>query len=71
VPATNPRWHLAQQVYNDAGHYEYDSMPNWAQLRQKASDELNKLFAKLRRPLRALTTLNGDLNALLQVEGVG
>jgi multiple sugar transport system substrate-binding protein len=67
----DPRWQLAQQVYTTAGHYEFDNMPNWTQLRQKASDELNKLFAGCGDPKAALDTMNGDLNAILKSQGVG
>jgi multiple sugar transport system substrate-binding protein len=66
----DPRWQVAQDAYAGSGHYEYDNMPNWTQLRQKASDELNKLFANCGDPAAALTTLNGDLNSLLKTQGV-
>jgi hypothetical protein len=67
----DPRWQLAQQVYTSAGHYEFDAMPNWTQLRQKASDELNKLFAGCGDPKAALDTMNGDLTTILKSQGVG
>ena len=67
----DPRWQLAQQVYTTAGHYEFDSMPNWTQLRQKASDELNKLFSGCGDPKDALDTMNGDLTTILKSQGVG
>jgi multiple sugar transport system substrate-binding protein len=71
VHGNDPRWQTAQQVYTAAGHYEWDDMPNWTQLRQKASDELNKLLAGCGDAQSALTTLNGDLNSLLKQQGVG
>ncbi len=67
----DPRWQLAQQVYTDYGHYEYDNMPNWTQLRQKASDELNKLLSSCGDTQAALDTMNADLNSILKTQGVG
>jgi multiple sugar transport system substrate-binding protein len=67
----DPRWQLAQQVYTSSGHYEFDNMPNWTQLRQKASDEFNKLLASCGDTQSALDTLNTDLNSILKQQGVG
>ena len=55
------QWQVAQQVYADAGHYEWDNLPNWTALRQKASAELNKLLSSCGDTRSALSTLNGDL----------
>jgi multiple sugar transport system substrate-binding protein len=71
VHGNDPRWALAQQVYQQAGHYEWDNLPNWTALRQKAADELNKLLSSCGDAQSALTTLNGDLNSLLKQQGVG
>jgi multiple sugar transport system substrate-binding protein len=71
VHGGDPRWQVAQQVYSQAGHYEWDNLPNWTALRQKASDELNKLLSSCGNTQAALTTMNGDLNSLLKQQGVG
>jgi multiple sugar transport system substrate-binding protein len=71
VHGNDPRWALAQQVYQQAGHYEWDNMPNWTALRQKAANELNSLLSSCGSAQSALTTLNGDLNTLLKQQGVG
>jgi multiple sugar transport system substrate-binding protein len=71
VHGGDPRWQVAQQVYNQAGHYEWDNLPNWTALRQKASDELNKLLSSCGDTQGALTTMNGDLDSLLKQQGVG
>jgi multiple sugar transport system substrate-binding protein len=70
VHAGDPRWTLAQQVYQQSGHYEADNMPNWTQLRQATSDALNGLVAKCGDPAAALNTLNDKLNTLLKQQGV-
>lgn len=70
VHNNDPRWALAQQVYEQAGHYEWDNMPNWTALRQKAANELNSLLSSCGDAQSALTTLNGDLNSLLKQQGV-
>jgi multiple sugar transport system substrate-binding protein len=71
VHGGDPRWTVAQQVYQQAGHYEWDNMPNWTALRQKAANELNSLLSSCGNAQSALTTLNGDLNSLLKQQGVG
>jgi multiple sugar transport system substrate-binding protein len=71
VHGNDQRWQLAQQVYTQSGHYEFDNMPNWTQLRQKASGDLNKLFASCGDTQSALTAMNSDLNAILKQQGVG
>lgn len=65
------RWQVAQQVYADAGHYEWDNLPNWTALRQKASAQLNKLLSSCGNTQSALTALNSDLNSVLRQQGVG
>jgi multiple sugar transport system substrate-binding protein len=67
----DPRWQLAQQVYLGSGKYEFDNMPNWTQLRQKASDDLNKLLASCGDTKAALDSMNSDLNSILKTQGVG
>ncbi|NUR28734.1 MAG: sugar ABC transporter substrate-binding protein [Catenulispora sp.] len=67
----DPRWQLAQQVYTASGHYEYDNAPNWTQLRQKMSDDLNKLLSSCGDPKTALDGMNADISALLRQQGVG
>lgn len=64
------RWKLAQQVYQDDGHYEDINMPNWTALRQATSDGLNALVAKCGDPQAALHTLNDKLNSVLKSQGV-
>ena len=71
VHGGDPRWQVAQQVYQQAGHYEWDNLPNWTALRQKAANELNSLLSSCGSAQSALTTLNGDLNSLLKQQGVG
>jgi len=71
VHNNDPRWALAQQVYQQAGHYEWDNLPNWTELRQKTANELNAMLASCGSAQSALTTLNGDLNSLLKQQGVG
>jgi multiple sugar transport system substrate-binding protein len=71
VHGSDQRWQLAQQVYTQSGHYEFDNMPNWTQLRQKASDDLNKLFASCGDTQSALNGMNDDLDAILKQQGVG
>ena len=71
VHGNDPRWQLAQQVYNSSGHYEYDNAPNWAQLRQKMSDDLNKLLSSCGDVQSALNSMNSDVAALLKQQGVG
>src|SRR6266536_1022487 len=70
VHDSDTRWTLAQQVFTNQGHYEPDSMPNWAALRQASSDALNGLVAKCGDPKAALDTLNDKLNSLLKQQGV-
>ncbi|WP_344656308.1 sugar ABC transporter substrate-binding protein [Catenulispora subtropica] len=69
--AGDSRWQLAQQVYTTSGHYEYDNAPNWTQLRQKMSDDLNKLLSSCGDPKAALDGMNSDVSALLKQQGVG
>jgi multiple sugar transport system substrate-binding protein len=69
--AGDTRWQLAQQVYTTSGHYEYDSAPNWTQLRQKMSDDLNKLLSSCGDAKAALDGMNSDITALLRQQGVG
>lgn len=71
VHGGDQRWQLAQQVYTQSGHYEFDNMPNWTQLRQKASNDLNKLFTSCGDTQSALNGMNDDLNAILKQQGVG
>jgi multiple sugar transport system substrate-binding protein len=71
VHGGDPRWQVAQQVYQQAGHYEWDNLPNWTALRLKAAEELNALLSSCGDPKAALTKLNGDLDALLKQQGVG
>jgi multiple sugar transport system substrate-binding protein len=66
----DPRWTLAQQVYQSQGHYEPDSMPDWSALRQASSAALNGLLASCGDPKAALDSLNGKLNSLLKQQGV-
>jgi multiple sugar transport system substrate-binding protein len=71
VHNNDPRWQLAQQVYSSSGHYEYDNAPNWAQLRQKMSDDLNKLLSSCGDVQTALDGMNSDVTSLLKQQGVG
>jgi multiple sugar transport system substrate-binding protein len=69
--AGDPRWQLAQTVYQTSGHYENINLPNWAALRQATSDSLNALIANCGDAKAALDTLNGKLTTLLKQQGVG
>ena len=71
VHGNDPRWQLAQQVYSSSGHYEYDNAPNWAQLRQKTSDDLTKLLSSCGDAQSALNSMNSDVASLLKQQGVG
>jgi multiple sugar transport system substrate-binding protein len=71
VHGNDPRWQLAQQVYSTSGHYEYDNAPNWTQLRQKMSDDLNKLLSSCGDVQGALNSMNSDVASLLKQQGVG
>jgi multiple sugar transport system substrate-binding protein len=71
VHGNDPRWQLAQQVYSTSGHYEYDNAPNWTQLRQKMSDDLNKLLSSCGDVQSALNSMNSDVSSLLKQQGVG
>jgi len=68
--SNDPRWALAQQVYASAGHFEYDSMPNWTALRQETSNEINAMMANCSSPSTAMTNLNTKFQSLLQQQGV-
>ncbi|WP_194926765.1 ABC transporter substrate-binding protein [Catenulispora pinisilvae] len=71
VHGDDPRWQLAQQVYASSGHYEYDNAPNWTQLRQKMSDDLNKLLSSCGDVQPALNSMNSDVTSILKQQGVG
>lgn len=71
VHGNDPRWQLAQQVYSTSGRYEYDNAPNWTQLRQKMSDDLNKLLSSCGDVQSALNSMNSDVSSLLKQQGVG
>ncbi|MEZ0113409.1 multiple sugar transport system substrate-binding protein [Catenulispora sp. EB89] len=71
VHGNDPRWQLAQQVYATSGHYEYDNAPNWTQLRQKMSDDLNKLLSSCGSVQTGLDSMNSDVASLLKQQGVG
>ena len=66
----DPRWALAEKVYQTAGHYEYDSLPNWTALRQETSNELNAMIANCANPNTAMATLNSKFQSLLTQQGV-
>jgi multiple sugar transport system substrate-binding protein len=70
VHTGDARWTLAQQVYQQSGHFEADNMPNWAALRQASSAALNAMLASCADPQAALTKLNDKLNTLLKQQGV-
>jgi len=64
------RWALAEQVYQTAGHYEYDSMPNWTALRAETSKDLNAMIANCSDPATAMSALNSAFQSLLRQQGV-
>jgi len=66
----DPRWAMAEQVYQSSGHYEYDNLPNWTALRQETSNELNAMIANCADPASAMSTLNGKFENMLHQQGV-
>jgi multiple sugar transport system substrate-binding protein len=70
VHKNDPRWVLAEQVYQNDGHYEYDSMPNWTALRQLTSNDLNTMIADCSAPASAMGSLNSQFQSTLQSQGV-
>jgi len=70
VHKNDPRWTLAEQVYQQQGHYEYDSFPNWTALRQLTSNQINAMMATCADPSSAMADLNSKFQALLQQQGI-
>ena len=70
VHANDPRWTLAEQVYTNDGHFEYDSLPNWTALRQLTSNDLNAMIANCSSPASAMSSLNTQFQAMLAQQGV-
>ncbi|MFB7740309.1 ABC transporter substrate-binding protein [Streptomyces sp. NPDC056112] len=70
VHGNNPRWALAQKLYQESGHYEPVYLPNWESLRQATSDALNKMVAGCSSPKATLDQLNDKFNTLLKQQGV-
>lgn len=70
VHNNDPRWLLAQQIYQRQGHYEPDYMPNWPAFRQATSNALNAMLAQCSDPAAALHALGGQFTTLLKQQGV-
>ncbi|HEX4725202.1 MAG TPA: extracellular solute-binding protein [Pseudonocardiaceae bacterium] len=70
VHDNDPRWVLAQQVYQQQGHYEPDYMPNWPVFRQDTSNALNAMVANCADPTAALHALGAQFTTLLRQQGV-
>lgn len=70
VHDNDPRWLLAQRVYEQSGHYEPDYMPNWPAFRQTASNALNALVAHCADPATAMHALGAQFTTLLRQQGV-
>jgi multiple sugar transport system substrate-binding protein len=70
VHGNDPRWRLAEQIYQQYGHYEPDYMPNWPAFRQATSTALNAMVAHCADPAAALHTLGGQFPPLLRQQGV-
>jgi multiple sugar transport system substrate-binding protein len=70
VHNNDPRWLLAQQVYERNGHYEPDYMPNWPAFRQATSNALNAMVAQCADPTTALHALGTQFTTLLKQQGV-
>jgi multiple sugar transport system substrate-binding protein len=66
----DPRWTLAQQVYQSEGRFEYDSLPNWTALRQLAANDINTMMAGCADPSSAMSALDGQFQQTLQQQGV-
>ncbi|HEY5223274.1 MAG TPA: extracellular solute-binding protein [Microbacteriaceae bacterium] len=61
----DPRWEVAQQVYKTSAHYEPVALPQWQEMRQAASDTLNKVISTCGDPKAALDELNNTYKSLL------
>ncbi len=70
VHGNDPRWKLAQLVYQQYGHYEPDYMPNWNTFRVATSDALNAMIAKCGNPTTTMNTLAATFKTDLQQQGV-
>lgn len=62
----DPRWQLAQQVYNDSGKYEPVSAPDWQTYRNDAAETLNKLLSGCGDSRQALSSLDSRFSSLLK-----
>jgi multiple sugar transport system substrate-binding protein len=70
VHAGDPRWRLAQKVYDDDATYEPDNAPDWGTYRQDAAESLNELLSTCGDSKAALSSLNSRFEDLLTQQGV-
>ena len=61
----DPRWKVAQSVYESSAHYEPVSIPQWQELRQSASDVLNSVISQCGDPQVALDELDAKYDSIL------
>ncbi|MFI0943013.1 ABC transporter substrate-binding protein [Streptomyces sp. NPDC021020] len=66
VHGDDPRWQVAQQVYDKNATYEPVSAPDWQTYRNDASETLNKLLSSCGDSKQALTSLDGTYQSLLK-----
>jgi multiple sugar transport system substrate-binding protein len=66
VHGGDPRWQLAQDVYQKSSTYEPVSAPDWQTYRNDASETLNKLLSGCGDSNQALTGLNSQYESLLK-----
>jgi multiple sugar transport system substrate-binding protein len=66
VHGDDPRWELAQQVYDQDSTYEPIGAPDWQTYRNDASETLNKLLASCGDAQKALSSLNDQYDSLLK-----
>ncbi|GGO81510.1 ABC transporter substrate-binding protein [Wenjunlia tyrosinilytica] len=68
--AGDPRWKVAQQVYDDNAHYEPVNVPDWQAYRTAAAEALNKLVSGCGDSKKALSALDGRFRELLGKQGI-
>ena len=66
VHGDDPRWELAQQVYDQNSTYEPIGAPDWQTYRDDAAETLNKLLASCGDAQQALSSLNDQYDSLLK-----
>jgi multiple sugar transport system substrate-binding protein len=70
VHSGDPRWQLAQKVYDNDATYEPDNAPDWETYRQDAAEALNRLLSNCGDSKSALSSLDSQFKGLLTQQGV-